>query len=72
MVGRTLSASATTGGVVFTLLAMGWDGVALVAGVVLLLTATLCWIVNDPHRPVRLALLLSAWRGTPSPDRNSK
>jgi hypothetical protein len=52
------------GGILSTLLAKGWVGVALAVGVVVVLTVAVCWVVADSERPQRLALLLSAWRGT--------
>ena len=64
---RRLLTTATGGGVLTTLLATGWAGVALAVTVVIVLTAAVCWIVADPHRPRRLALLIQTWRGTRSP-----
>lgn len=59
----------TAGGisVVSTILAAGWIGVILFLGITVTVIAALCWIVNDPDRVCRLALLCLAWRGKLGP-----
>jgi hypothetical protein len=42
----------------------GWAGAAVVVAVVVVLTLAVCWTIADSDRPGRLALLLTAWRGT--------
>jgi hypothetical protein len=54
---------AAGGGVLSTLLTTGWAGAALLIAVVLVLVGAVCWVVNDPQRPDRLALLIATWRG---------
>ena len=58
----------TTGssGVLATLLAKGWIGVGFALAVVTVLTVAVCWVIADPDRPHRLALVLAALRGAPN------
>jgi hypothetical protein len=50
------------GGLVALLTAMTWPGAVLVVAV-LIVVATICWIVGDDDRPNRFAAVLTAWRG---------
>jgi hypothetical protein len=61
---RRIAGTTASGGVLTALLAAGWAGIAVTVAVVLVLTVAICWIVADADRPARLALLLTAWRGT--------
>jgi hypothetical protein len=61
---RRIVGTTAGGGVLTALLAEGWAGITVTVAVVLVLTIAICWIVADADRPARLALLLTAWRGT--------
>lgn len=63
---RRLLAGSGASGALATLLAKGWTGIALAMAVIIVVVLALCWIINNPDRPERLALLLAAWRGTRS------
>jgi hypothetical protein len=66
-------AAAGGAGVLTALLAKSWAvalalAVVVVAvAVVLVAVGAMCWIVNDPDRPGRLALIMRAWRGQELP-----
>jgi hypothetical protein len=66
MVRRVLGATAGLAAV----LSAGWTGVALVTALVLVPVLAICWVVADPDRPRRLALLLTAWRRTDVAERH--
>jgi predicted small integral membrane protein len=61
---RRLAGATAGGGVLATMLAAGWVGAAVLLGVALLLVGAVCWVIADPDRPARLALLFTAWRGS--------
>ena len=63
MLRHTLGVTAGGGGVLTALLTAGWTGAVLLAGVVIVLVGAVCWVVADPDRPGRLALLITSWRG---------
>lgn len=68
MVRRGLGATAG-GTLVAVALTGSWTVVVVAVAVVLVMTVAVCWVVADPDRPARLALLLAAWQHTP--DRRS-
>jgi predicted small integral membrane protein len=61
---RRLARTTAGGGVLATVLATGWVGAATLLGVALLLVGAVCWVIADPERPARLALLFTALRGS--------
>jgi hypothetical protein len=65
MSGRAL-ASTAGGGALAAALATGWVGAVLLIALVLVPTLAVCWVIADPDRPHRLAVLLTAWRHEPS------
>ncbi|MEV5720600.1 hypothetical protein AB0L41_42615 [Amycolatopsis mediterranei] len=68
---KTVKTVSVTGGAstaVVAALAAGWIGIAALVIAIVVPIAAICWVLADPDRPQRLALLLSAWRyGTPTP-----
>jgi len=71
MLRQTLGVTAGGGGVLTALLTAGWTGVVLVAAVVVVLVGAVCWVIADPERPARLALLITSWR-TRTPGRGAR
>jgi hypothetical protein len=65
--------TAVGGGMVAAVLGAGWVGAVAVTTVAVVFIAAVCWVVADPHRPRRLALLLSTWHhnGPPSPNHSN-
>jgi hypothetical protein len=59
---RGFGAAVGGGGLFSALIAAGWAGAVLAAAVVLTLVGAVCWVVADPDRPGRLALLIDSWR----------
>jgi hypothetical protein len=59
---RRAVATVSGGGVIGVLAQAGWVGAVVLIGVVLVVVAAVCWVIADPDRPARLALLLMAWR----------
>ncbi|MDT5039198.1 MAG: hypothetical protein QOE51_183 [Actinoplanes sp.] len=59
---QALGVTAGSGGVISALLAGGWTGVVLLASLILVLVGALCWVIADPERPGRLALLITSCR----------
>lgn len=66
---QALGITAGSGGLLSTLLAAGWTGVVLLGAVILTVVISICWVIADPERPKRLALLITATRGGRSPRR---
>lgn len=62
MNGRALVITSAICGGMTAVLAMGWMGAVLLTAAILIPIGALCWILADRDRPLRLALLLSAWR----------
>jgi hypothetical protein len=58
----TVGMTGGTGGAVAAALATGWVGAALLIIAIIAPIIAICWILADPHRPQRLALLLTTWR----------
>ncbi len=53
-------------------LTAGWIGALLLIIAIIVPTAAICWILADPDRPQRLALLVTTWRhGTTPPPRRA-
>jgi hypothetical protein len=55
------SAAGVLGGLSL-LAATGWAGAVLSIAVVFALVGAACWVLGDPHRPGRLALLIRTCR----------
>jgi hypothetical protein len=62
---RRLIGTATGGGVLGTVLTAGWVGGMVLIGVVVVLVGAVCWVLADPDRSARVALLVTAWRTRP-------
>ena len=59
---KTVGVTGGTGGAVAAALATGWVGAALLIIAILAPTLAICWVLADPDRPQRLALLVTTWR----------
>ncbi len=69
---KTIGVTGGTGGAVAAALAAGWVGAALLIIAILAPTIAICWVLADPDRPQRLALLVTTWRhDTTAPPRRS-
>jgi hypothetical protein len=69
---KTVSVTGGTSGAVVAAFAAGWTGVAVLIIAIVMPIAAICWVIADPDRPPRLALLMSTWRhGTPLPGRST-
>lgn len=62
MMRPVLGVTASSGGLITTLLAGGWTAAVLLTVLVLVLVGAVCWVIADPDRPGRLALLITSWR----------
>jgi hypothetical protein len=62
MVRTVIGATGGIVGVLSALLAAGWVGAVLLTAVVGVFVGAMCWVINDPYRPERLALLITSWR----------
>jgi hypothetical protein len=61
-----------TSGAVVAAFAAGGTGIAVVIIAIVVPIVAICWVLDDPDRPQRLALLLNTWRhGTPTSPRRS-
>jgi hypothetical protein len=49
----------------------GGTGIAVLIIAIVVPIVAICWVVADPDRPQRLALLLTAWRHGTAPPRRS-
>ncbi|MBW4716692.1 hypothetical protein [Saccharothrix obliqua] len=69
---KTIGMTGGAGGMVAAALAAGWIGAALLIIAILAPIIAICWILADPDRPQRLALLVTTWRhGTTTPPRRA-
>ena len=67
---RALGTAAGGGGLISMLMTSGWAGAALIALVAAISLGALCWIIADPERPGRLALIIGSCRkGTAAKER---
>jgi hypothetical protein len=72
MMRRALGTTAGIAVLLSALLTAGWASVALLLVVVVIVVAAVCWIVADPERPDRLALLITSWRAGTVPRSTSR
>lgn len=63
---RKASAVAVGGGLLSALAAIGWPALLLIVAVTSMAVTAACWVLNDPERPERLALLIHACRSPAS------
>jgi len=56
---RTAGAGASV-----VLAGLSWHVLAGLAAVVLIVVGSVCWVITDPGRSQRLAMLIEAWRGS--------
>lgn len=59
---RPILVGLTSAGVATTAVVMSWAAAAILLATILITAVALCWILADHNRPLRLALLLTAWR----------
>ena len=66
---RRTVGTAGVGAAFATLMGSGLAGGVIFLAVVLTIVGAVCWVVADPDRPARLALLITTWRTRTPPGR---